>query len=1545
MAAIGSHRLYSAFSGVFFSGAFVSTLPGVDMDGMDEQRTGWGPFLIAMPQITMYQTGDSNMIGAHELLIHQRHKCEARRFNVLAGNRFCRRRGFNRAQAAMKNRLFEKFTSPLLIGKLAAATITALCILYTPCAWAAGQTVLHGHVPAAAAHSQPVDRLPGSAHLELAIGLHVRNGEMLTNLLQQIYDPASVNYRHYLTPAQFAENFGATESDYQAVIAFAKANGLTVGATHSNRLLLEVGGTVADIEKAFHVNLRTYKHPTEARTFFAPDVEPSVDSTLQVVDISGLDNFIVPHPMSLKPAPITHIPTPAAGSGPSNNFVGVDFRKAYVPGVSLNGAGQTVGLLEFDGYYAADIASYESLAGLASVPLQNVLLNHVHGNAGANNSEVALDIEMAVSMAPGLAKIIVYEGSSGNTILSRMATDNLAKQISASWTYGINATTETLFQQFAAQGQSFFNASGDSDAYSGAVAPPTDDPNITVVGGTTLTTDSLGAWASETVWNWGGGTGTGGGISTINAIPSWQQGVSMSANHGSVTMRNLPDVALTADNIWVIYNNGTGGSFGGTSCAAPLWAAFTALVNQQALANGRSTVGFVNPAIYAIGTGPNYASLFHDTTTGDNTSSKSPTNFFAVTSYDLCTGWGTPVGAGLINALAGTSNQPPAFSSNPFNEASATASVPYSATLATNASDPNGGTMTFSKISGPAWLSVAGNGALSGMPSNSDAGTNSFVVRTVDSFSLSNSATMLLMVNSNLPPVFTTNPFSLSSANSGQSYSGTIATNASDPNGGTLTFSKVSGPAWLGVAGNGALSGTPANSDAGTNSFVVRVTDGGGLSNNATMTIFVNGAPSFTSNPFSHPGINAGQPYSGTIATNATDPNGDTLAFSKISGPAWLSIAVNGALSGTAANTNSGTNSFIVRATDSVGLFSNAVMTIYVNGAPSFTSNPFSHAGVNAGQPYSGTIATNATDPNGDLLTFAKVSGPAWLAVAANGTLSGTAANADAGTNSFVVSTTDPGGLSSSATMTIYVNGAPSFTSNPIIKPGVNAGQLFSGTIATNATDPNADILTFAKVSGPAWLTVATNGVLSGTAANTDAGTNSFVVRVTDPGGLSNSATMTIYVNGAPSFTSNPIIKPGVNAGQLFSGTIATNATDPNADILTFAKVSGPAWLTVATNGLISGTAANTDAGTNSFVVRVTDPGGLSNSAAMTIYVNAAPSFTSNPIIKPGVNAGQLFSGTIATNATDPNADILTFAKVSGPAWLTVATNGVLSGTAANTDAGTNSFVVSATDPGGLSSSATMTIYVNGAPSFTSNPIIKPGVNAGQLFSGTIATNATDPNADILTFAKVSGPAWLTVATNGVLSGTAANTDAGTNSFVVSATDPGGLSNSATMTIYVNGAPAFTSNPIIEPSVNAGQLFSGTIVTNATDPNADILTFAKVSGPAWLTVATNGVLSGTAADTDVGTNSFVVRVTDPGGLFDSASMNIVVAAIPKITMAISPQANNLVLSWNGGVAPYQLQVATNLLNPSWDNVGGPIATNSLSITPTNWAAFYRIYGQ
>ena len=178
------------------------------------------------------------------------------------------------------------------------------------------------------------------------------------------------------------------------------------------------------------------------------------------------------------------------------------------------------------------------------------------------------------------------------------------------------------------------------------------------MGGTTLTTTGPGgAYTSETVWNWGSFqgsfTGSSGGVSPYYGIPDYQLGISMTANQGSTTKRNIPDVALTADGLYVVYNNGTAAVFGGTSGAAPLWAAFTALINQQASANGSPQLVSSNPALYAIGKGPNYTSCFHDITAGNNFSSSSPTKYSAVAGYDLCTGWGTPIGNSLINALSG----------------------------------------------------------------------------------------------------------------------------------------------------------------------------------------------------------------------------------------------------------------------------------------------------------------------------------------------------------------------------------------------------------------------------------------------------------------------------------------------------------------------------------------------------------------------------------------------------------------------------------------------------------------------------------------------------------------------------------------------------------------------------------------------------------------------------------------------------------------------------------------------------------------------------
>jgi hypothetical protein len=338
---------------------------------------------------------------------------------------------------------------------------------------------------------------------------------------------------------------------------------------------------------------------------------------------------------------------------------------------------------------------------------------------------------MAMAMAPGLSKIVVFEGGpngSPNDILNAMASSNQVKQLSCSWGWGggPSATTDTIFKQMAAQGQSFFNASGDSDAFTTGASSangvdntllqnaPSSSPYITVVGGTTLTTAGPGgSWLAETAWNWGldqgSYVGSSGGISSYYSIPTWQTGINMTANGGSTTYRNTPDVALIADNVYEIYGNGSTQTTGGTSCAAPLWAALTALINQQAVAAGKSPVGFINPAVYATGKGSAFTASFHDITTGNNVSGDSPSLFYATTGYDLCTGWGTPAGKALIDSLSGATNY---LVVSPASGFTATGPVggPFIPVMGTLQLTNSGATnLSWSLINTSAWFSVSSN--------------------------------------------------------------------------------------------------------------------------------------------------------------------------------------------------------------------------------------------------------------------------------------------------------------------------------------------------------------------------------------------------------------------------------------------------------------------------------------------------------------------------------------------------------------------------------------------------------------------------------------------------------------------------------------------------------------------------------------------------------------------------------------------------------------------------------------------------------------------
>ncbi len=493
--------------------------------------------------------------------------------------------------------------------------------------------------------------------LHMSIGLALRNQDQLSALLQSLYDPSSPNYHQYLTPDEFAQRFGPTAEQRQAVIDYLIQKGFTVTQTYTD--LIDFSGSESQAEQVFGVTINDYLGP-DGRIFYSNATLPMLPAylTSAITSISGLDNA---NRFSHPPIPGHNVPAvdPNAGSncptagqsggGGGGGIFGGGSQVAYIPSqfakaynydglhrAGLHGEGQTVGVFELDGYSQSDVQAYTQCFGGGNVPLQNVILDGFNGQPGAGAIEVELDIEVILSQAPNLAKLIVYEAPNTtqgyNDEFARIIKDR-TPAISVSWgdcekNMGQQEANQEnqFFKQAAAQGQTILVASGDSGSSS--------------------------------------------------CQPSWQTGPGVQ-NQYSNGMRETPDVSLDADPAtgYPVYCtagsscNSSGGTFGGgssggwitvggTSAAAPMWAAMVALANEQAAKSGKKPLGFLNPALYKIGSSSNYGRDFHDIVPSSNSSTPSNNDegfnggAYPVTqNYDIATGWGTFDAAKLAATL------------------------------------------------------------------------------------------------------------------------------------------------------------------------------------------------------------------------------------------------------------------------------------------------------------------------------------------------------------------------------------------------------------------------------------------------------------------------------------------------------------------------------------------------------------------------------------------------------------------------------------------------------------------------------------------------------------------------------------------------------------------------------------------------------------------------------------------------------------------------------------------------------------------------------
>ncbi len=532
------------------------------------------------------------------------------------------------------------------------------------------------HAPTPHAHVSPAPVRLGPANpaqpLTVELVLHGQDDAALAATLAAISDPRSPGYHHYLSPQEYAARYGPSTAAIAAAERVLTGAGFTL-AGRPGPDLLSARGTVAQAEALFGVRLDMYRDG-DGRTYLRAESAAHLPPTLAAVasGVLGLDGRPIMHTGALTAARARLQPGGFGGYTPG------DLRTLYdvspVLGAGANGSGVTVALAEIDAFRQSDVNTFDRQYGISAPAVQVV---YVGGNHPSYGPESIMDIEVLQGIAPK-AQLIAYEGGDAlpdtAAIFARIVSDHRAQVVSISLGVcelgaGSDASAffssiERTFQQATAEGMSVLVASGDSGAYGCqdnhlSVQAPSSSPYVTAVGGTALFANGDGTYNYEAGWEAPlEEAGGGGGLSVAFSRPSWQTGSGVD-NQYSNGMRQVPDVSADADILtgYSVYDSASGhcrgGScwqiYGGTSAAAPLWAALIALADQQRAARGKPALGFLNPALYQLGsrgsgTG-SAASPFHDVTIGGNL------YYEATSGWDYSTGWGAPDAARLVADL------------------------------------------------------------------------------------------------------------------------------------------------------------------------------------------------------------------------------------------------------------------------------------------------------------------------------------------------------------------------------------------------------------------------------------------------------------------------------------------------------------------------------------------------------------------------------------------------------------------------------------------------------------------------------------------------------------------------------------------------------------------------------------------------------------------------------------------------------------------------------------------------------------------------------
>ena len=517
--------------------------------------------------------------------------------------------------------------------------------------------------------------------LHLAVSLPFADAEGAQAYADAVSNPSSPLYRHFLTPEEVGQRFGLPAYRVQRVQAYLASQGMSTRLSGKNRLSLLVDATVDQAQKAFHTSIQNFAVPptatSDAQMRFSFTTPPAVPAEIagDVQNIEGLENFTRP-----KGNVIVQALTAA-------QLRGVYSAANIYAGKGKQGAGRTIGISNFDGFLLSNVPLEY---GLMQLPTpsggigSNITVKPVSGGAGQNGGgvgEADLDIQAVLGMAP-LCNLIIYDNYQTNpnannnpiAVLTLEANDNSADIITESYGWAFDSATalsaHNLHVSMSAQGITYLVASGDTGttwiSQNQNYDYPATDPEVLLVGGTSLILNSDGSRASEIGWNSNGGAGGGGWNATtdsFNKRPTYQSTKAFLAGAGvpslaSVPFRLVPDVAFDADPStgYLIYYRGGEGQIGGTSGASPTCAGLLAELEEQLIGDGalsanskgKYRLGRMQDLLYSYN---GSSQVFYDITVGNNGVLPNGSQSNAATGWDTDSGWGPIILSGLVSQM------------------------------------------------------------------------------------------------------------------------------------------------------------------------------------------------------------------------------------------------------------------------------------------------------------------------------------------------------------------------------------------------------------------------------------------------------------------------------------------------------------------------------------------------------------------------------------------------------------------------------------------------------------------------------------------------------------------------------------------------------------------------------------------------------------------------------------------------------------------------------------------------------------------------------